>query len=77
HGLVTGYRQDALRCAAYLAEYGPSRGAAVARDTGVPVATRIMADNHYGWFDRVQKGVYGLTPAGRKGLADWDGALPS
>jgi len=76
HGLVTGYRQDALRCAAYLAEYGPSRGAAVARDTGVPVATRIMADNHYGWFERLEKGVYGLTADGRKGLADWDGALP-
>lgn len=75
HGLVTGYRQDALRCAAYLAEYGAARGAAVARDTGVPVATRIMADNHYGWFERVEKGVYGLTAAGRKGLADWDGSL--
>ena len=76
HGLVTGYRQDALRCAAYLAEYGAARGAAVARDTGVPAATRIMADNHYGWFERAAKGVYALTPAGRKGLADWDGALP-
>ena len=76
HGLVTGYRQDALRCASYLAEYGPSRGAAVARDTGVPGATRIMADNHYGWFERVSTGVYGLTGAGRRGLADWDGALP-
>ena len=76
HGLVTGYRQDALRCAAYLAEYGASRGAAVARDTGVPVATRIMADNHYGWFTRAAKGVYDLTPEGRRGLADWDGALP-
>ncbi|MCC0076605.1 MAG: hypothetical protein H6898_08455 [Rhodobacter sp.] len=76
HGIVTGYRQDALRCAAYLAEYGASRGAAVARDTGVPVATRIMADNHYGWFARVRVGVYDLTVAGRKGLADWDGALP-
>jgi len=76
HGLVTGYRQDALRCAAYLAEYGAAKGAAVARDTGVPGATRIMADNHYGWFARVATGVYGLTEAGRKGLADWDGALP-
>ena len=75
HGLVTGYRQDALRCAVYLAEYGAARGAAVARDTGVRVATRIMADNHYGWFERVEKGVYGLTAAGRRGLADWDGAL--
>ena len=76
HGLVTGYRQDALRCAAYVAEYGASRGAAVARDTGVPMATRIMADNHYGWFTRAAKGVYDLTPQGRRGLADWDGALP-
>lgn len=76
HGLVTGYRQDALRCAAYLAEYGAAKGAAVARDTGVPTATRLMADNHYGWFERVSTGVYGLTAAGRKGLADWDGALP-
>ncbi|GAB4268035.1 MAG: DUF2161 domain-containing phosphodiesterase [Pararhodobacter sp.] len=76
HGLVTGYRQDALRCAAYLAEHGEARGAAVARGTGVPVATRIMADNHYGWFARVRTGVYRLTEAGRKGLADWDGALP-
>lgn len=76
HGLVTGYRQDALRCAAYLAEYGAARGAAVARDAGVPVATRIMADNHYGWFQRAGRGVYELSEAGRKGLDDWDGALP-
>lgn len=76
HGLVTGYRQDALRCALYLAEYGPSRGAAVARDTGVPTATRIMADNHYGWFERAGRGVYQLGPAGLKGVSDWDGALP-
>ena len=76
HGIVTGYRQDALRCAAYLAEYGPSRGAAVAGDTGVRVATRIMADNHYGWFRRVSAGVYALTAAGATGLAHWDGALP-
>lgn len=74
HGLVTGYRQDALRVAAFLAEYGAAGGAAVARDTGVVVATRIMADNHYGWFRRVARGLYDLTPEGRRGLADWDHA---
>jgi hypothetical protein len=76
HGLVTGYRQDALRCAAYLAEYGASRGAAVARDTGVKVATRIMADNHYGWFSKVSTGTYALSEAGATGLSDWATALP-
>ncbi len=71
HGIVTGYRQDALRCAAYLAENGASKGAAVAKATAVSTATRIMADNHYGWFGRVSTGIYGLTDAGREGLKHW------
>lgn len=71
HGLVTGYRQDALACARVLALAGPCRGAEVAAQSGVPAATRIMADNHYGWFTRVSRGVYTLTDAGRTGLADW------
>jgi len=71
HGLVTGYRQDALLCARFLAVHGPSSGAKVKEWAEVPVATRIMADDHYGWFERVSRGVYDLTDAGRKGLSDW------
>ena len=63
-GLVTAYRQDALKLALYLFEAGASKGADVARETGVPRATRMMADDHYGWFERVETGIYGLTPAG-------------
>ncbi|MFV0333390.1 MAG: DUF2161 domain-containing phosphodiesterase [Tropicimonas sp.] len=63
-GLVTAYRQDALRIAAHLLAHGPSRGADVARATGVAAATRMMADDHYGWFDRVARGVYALTAEG-------------
>lgn len=62
--IMTAYKQDALRCAAYLAEHGPSRGAQVARVTGVSRATRIMADNHSGWFFRVARGMYALSDAG-------------
>ncbi|APX23272.1 hypothetical protein Ga0080559_TMP2476 [Salipiger profundus] len=71
HGIVTGYRQDALRCAAHLAEHGRCRGRDVAAATGVTPATRIMRDNHYGWFERVDKGVYALTATGRAGLVHW------
>lgn len=68
--LVTAYRQDALRCAAHLDAAGPSKGADVARLTGVGRATRMMADDHYGWFERVARGVYALTPKGRLALKD-------
>ncbi|MBL4811737.1 MAG: hypothetical protein JKX69_05110 [Rhodobacteraceae bacterium] len=71
HGLVTGYRQDAVKCARFLAVHGPSSGAKVKEWAEVPTATRIMADDHYGWFERVERGVYGLTIKGSKGLADF------
>lgn len=71
HGLVTGYRQDALRCARFLAVHGPSRAKVVAEWTEVPAARAIMAADHYGWFVRVERGIYGLTAAGRRGLKDW------
>ena len=75
-GLVTAYRQDALRVAAYLAQNGPSKGAAVARATGVETATRIMRDDHYGWFERIATGIYRLTPAGEGGLRAYGQPLP-
>ena len=71
HGIVTGYRQDALRCAAYLAENSPARGRDVAAATGVAKATGLMRDNHYGWFDKVSTGVYALSAEGSKGLKHW------
>ena len=66
-GLVTAYRQDAIRCATYLAKHGPSRGAAVKAATGVEAATRMMRDDHYDWFERIATGRYALSP---KGLAE-------
>jgi len=68
---VTAYRQDALRCAAHLAAHGATKGAHVAAATGVARATRIMADDHYGWFQRVGPGIYALTPRGAKGLRSY------
>ncbi|WP_375263062.1 DUF2161 domain-containing phosphodiesterase [Palleronia sp.] len=64
-GLMTAYRQDALRLVAALGD-GPRTGADLARETGIPQARRIMADNHHGWFTRVSRGLYGLSASGRE-----------
>jgi hypothetical protein len=71
HGIITAYRQDAIRCARFLAVHGASKGAKVAEWAEVSHATRVMRDNHYGWFEKVEKGVYDLNGSGRKGLADF------
>lgn len=75
-GLVTAYRQDALCCARHLSAHGPTKGALVARATGVGRATQIMRDDHYGWFERVETGIYQLTPKGAAALAQYRAALP-
>jgi hypothetical protein len=69
-GLTTAYRQDVLAIATYLARQGRAKGADVAAATGVPRATRMMADNHYGWFHRVERGVYALSDKGFAAAAE-------
>lgn len=67
--LVTAYREEALRVAAYLAAHGPSPVRAVREALGSPKAASILQRNVYGWFRRLARGVYELTPAGREALA--------
>lgn len=71
--LMTAYRQQALGCAIALVD-GPLR----VRDirAGVPEAGKILQSNVYGWFERLDRGIYGLTDAGREALARWPQPLP-
>jgi len=75
--VITAYRQNALRCAHYLEENGPQSPSGIARAISVTQAGTILYKNHYGWFERVERGVYALTPAGTKALAVFGEALDS
>lgn len=70
--LMTAYRQEALRCAALLAANGPMKVAALRASGDVPKAARILQDDVYGWFERVERGVYALSPKGKLGLGSFD-----
>lgn len=71
--VMTAYRQDALRCAAFLGDGQVAKGSTVADATGVARATRIMADNHYGWFCRAARGMYALSDAGMAAIGGGNG----
>jgi hypothetical protein len=66
--MMTAYRQAALRCAASLAANGPTKVAILRVTCDAPNAASILRDDFYGWFERVKRGVYALTPKGRRGL---------
>jgi hypothetical protein len=65
--MMTAYRQEALRCAELLKK-GPMKLADMRGVADVPNAAKILQHDHYGWFERIERGTYALTPAGRKGL---------
>jgi len=67
-GLITAYRQDALRCLQFLHTKGPTKASDVAKACDVKTARQIMYDNHYGWFDRKEKGIYATTAQGTSAL---------
>jgi hypothetical protein len=72
--IMTAYRQQALACAAAL-QCGPARP----RDLkpNLPDAPKILLGNVYGWFVRVERGVYALSEVGRTALVRWKTHIPS
>ncbi len=70
--IMTAYRQQALACAAALAG-SPARS----RDlkAHVPDAPKILLRNVFGWFVRVERGVYALSEGGTAALVRWKAHL--
>ena len=66
--VMTAYRQDALRCAHILGEQGPRKVGELRAAAGVERAGSILLRDVYGWFERVERGVYQLTPKGEEAL---------
>jgi hypothetical protein len=66
--IMTAYRQQALACAASLS-HGPRRTSEIRG--AIPDAPKILLRNVYGWFFRVDRGTYALTPEGTAALARW------
>ena len=65
---MTAYRQQALAVANALAGT-PGRP----RDLRIlaPDAAKILQGNVYGWFERIERGLYRLTSSGRVALVTW------
>lgn len=72
---LTAYRQDALRCARELESDEELKVSVIRERTQVGRAGTILRDNHYGWFERVRRGYYELSPKGRRELPEWAEAL--
>jgi len=69
--LVTAYRENAIQIACCLDRLGPlSPKQLRALDTG-PKTLSILYSNFYGWFERIDRGVYALSTQGQTELSEY------
>jgi hypothetical protein len=73
--LVTAYRESAIYIACCLEKYGPlSPRQLRALGTG-PKTMSILSKDFYGWFQRVERGVYAITARGKGELEAYAGVV--
>lgn len=70
-GVMTAYRQRTIRIALFLLEHGATRALQISVDIQEPKARDILYRNVYGWFDRVSRGVYEISPRGKQEVRLW------
>lgn len=69
--IVTAYRERAILIACCLEQHGPLAPRSL-RALGCDVkAQPILSSNYYGWFERIEKGIYSLTPKGAAALEEY------
>ena len=69
--ILTAYRESAIFIACCLKKYGPLAPRQLrAMGTGEKTQS-ILASNFYGWFERIDKGIYGLKPKGAGALKEY------
>ena len=69
--IVTAYRENAIQIACHLDAMGPMSPKQL-RQLGTGAKTlAILYSNFYGWFERIDRGIYALHAKGREELAEF------
>lgn len=66
--LLTAYREQAIFIATCLETNGPSSPKSLKLIGAGDKTQSILAANHYGWFQRIDRGIYELTNIGKQEL---------
>ena len=72
---LTAYRQRSIRIATHLTKHAIAKGVEVKNAISEPQATNMLNQNYYGWFDKIERGIYQLSEKGRKELPNWQSKM--
>lgn len=73
--IVTAYKENAIQIACYLEVLGASSPKTLrSLDTGKKTLS-ILSNNFYGWFQRVDRGVYDVSAKGKNEILNFPGLV--
>ncbi|MBN1858406.1 hypothetical protein JW848_04290 [Candidatus Bipolaricaulota bacterium] len=73
---VTAYRENAIQIAVVLDRFGPLSASQLQQQHNTGSKTHaILYRDYYGWFERVGRGVYGVSAAGRRAFDEFPTAV--
>jgi hypothetical protein len=78
HGkkLITSYREEALLVLDSLAELGgEEKNTVVRKNSGIKKTSEILRNNYYGWFEKVETGLYRITDEGYNALEEFEDTI--
>ena len=69
--IITAYTEKCIHIACILDMYGDMSPKQIQNLGGADNTYTILRSNVYGWFKKTQKGIYGITDEGRKGILEY------
>ena len=69
--LMTAYRENSIHIACCLEKFGPLKPVQLRKLGTGDKTLSILSKNFYGWFERVNQGIYGLTQKGAGSLDEF------
>ncbi len=73
--IVTAYKENAIQIAIYLKEIGATNPKKLREYDSGKKTLSILYSNFYGWFQRVDHGIYDITAKGKKELKNFPGLV--
>ncbi|MDP8204727.1 MAG: DUF2161 family putative PD-(D/E)XK-type phosphodiesterase [Candidatus Tenebribacter mawsonii] len=73
--IITAYKENAIQIAVYLSIIGATSAKNLREYDSSKKTLSILYSNFYGWFQRIDRGVYDITANGKKELRKFPGLV--
>lgn len=73
--IMTGYREDCLLILNAIKDFDCASGKQIKELTNIANSTNIMYKNYYGWFEKVDKGLYKINDSGKIALSEYNNTI--